>query len=83
MNITNTADLIYEHAKTLPEEQAQEALKFLEYLQAKIKKLSATTEETPSKEDEPLPGFGMWANRLDMPSTEKYLSNARKPRYTL
>ena len=83
MNTITTADLIYERAKTLPEEQAREVLDFLEYLQAKLKKLAATAQETPSKEEEPLPGFGMWANRQDMPSTEEYLRNTRKSRYTL
>ena len=79
----HTADIIYERAKTLPEEQTREVLDFLEYLQAKLKKLATTAQKTPSKDAEPLPGFGMWANRQDMPSTEEYLRNARKPRYTL
>lgn len=84
MNTMTTADIIYERAKTLPEEQAREVLDFLEYLQAKLDKLAApTTKETEIKETEPLPGFGMWANRQDIPSTDEYLRNARKPRYTL
>ncbi len=83
MNTITTADLIYERAKTLPEEQAQEVLDFLEYLQAKLKRLAATTREAPNQEEEPLPGFGMWANRQDRPSTEEYPRTTRKPRYTL
>lgn len=83
MQTLTTADIIYERAKTLPEEQAREVLDFLEYLQSKLKKLATTTQGTPNKEEDPLPGFGMWANRQDMPSTEEYLSNTRKPRYTL
>lgn len=83
MNTLTTADIIYERAKTLPEEQAREVLDFLEYLQAKLKKLATTTQEVPSEDAEPLPGFGMWANRPDMPSTDEYLRNTRKPRYSL
>ncbi len=84
MSAMTTAETIYELAKTLPEEQAREALDFLEFLQAKLKKLATTrSEDQSTTPSESLPGFGMWANRPDMPSTEAYLHTSRKPRYTL
>lgn len=82
MNAMTTAETIYELAKTLPEEQAREALDFIEFLQAKLRKLTAITQNTTAADDA-LPGFGMWANRPDMPSTEDYLRTSRKPRHTL
>jgi hypothetical protein len=78
-----TADIIYEHAKTLPEAQAKEVLNFLEYLQAKSKKQATNRQQSENKTSETLPGFGMWANRQDISDTNKYLLKLRKPRYSL
>ncbi len=42
----NTADLIYEHVKTLPEIQAQEVLKFIDFLNFKSRYPNQTTIES-------------------------------------
>ena len=79
MSAMTTAETIYELAKTLPEEQAREALDFLKFLQTKLKKLAAArSEDQSTTQGESLPGFGMWANRPDMPSTEAYSRNECK-----
>ena len=75
MSAMTTAETIYELAKTLPEEQAREALDFLKFLQAKLKKLAAArSEDQSTTQGKSLPG-GMWANRPDMSSTEAYSRN--------
>lgn len=47
--------------------------------------ISPEALENPAKQIsvEHVPGFGMWADREDIASTDSYVRNLRKPRYKL
>ena len=78
----DTAERIYQEAKTLPEAQAKEVLDFLEFLKNKLKKASEVDTKTTAN-DVSLPGFGMWADRDDMQDSAAYVREMRAPRYKL
>lgn len=78
----NTAERIYEEAKTLPETQAREVLDFLEFLKSKLKKRPVYDAKETTNDSE-LPGFGMWSDREDMSDSAAYVREMRSPRYKL
>ena len=80
----DTAERIYEEAKHLPEAQAREVLHYLEFLKSKVLTKKTPVSHSATNDNEtPLPGFGMWTGRDDLPDANAAVRQIREPRYKL